>query len=657
MKKTLQLLAVAALMMAAQGKAMAYDGSVVAPSGQTIYYNFIDSTGSITITYPRRGGWGTYPSPVGALTLPDSVAHNGTMYPVTSVSEYAFEYCDNLTAVTIPQGLVSIGSYAFGRCASLASLVIPDGVTEIGYHAFDGIRHIEYHGSATWPSYDRYWGASSLNGFADGDFLYTDSTMTTLTAYLGTATNVTIPSTVVAIGPGAFSGFQTLSNVVFPEGLVSIGSEAFLDCYYLTTLNFPDSLREIGTKAFADCLNIPNVRIPDSVTSIGNDAFYMIRHLEYYGNATYADDNLYWGAFSLNGVRNGYFLFSDSTYTKLTCYLGNGTHVNIPSTVTTIGQGAFAVCENLTSVNIPDHVTAIDYGAFMYCINLVTITLPASLITIGEDAFQGCEALTSLVIPGGVTSIGTSAFSYCSSLTSIILPDGLTTIDDGTFVECRALPTITIPASVTKIGAMAFCFCSNLRDVYALRDTTPELVGFAFWRIHDSAVVHVPCGSLESYTSEWSSYFDSISEEMMHTLTLLPSDETMGWVEVLTEPDCGQDAVVQATANPGYLFEGWSISTVAGDSVVSANPLTLTLTSDLTLTAHFAPDGVGIGSVADDSVVSITVRDGRLIITGAPTDDVHVIDMVGREVRNEALPTGVYLVIIGSRPAQKVVVW
>ena len=661
MKKALQLLAVAALVMAAQGNAWAYDGTVVAPSGQTLYYDYVDSTGSITIVRPTSSGWGTETQPTGVLVIPDSVEHLGTMYPVTAVGNNAFEYCEGLTAVTLPQGLVAIGIRAFNGC-SIVSLAIPDGVTEIGYRAFGGIRHIDYHGSATWADYDNRWGASILNGVLDGDFLYADSTLTTLTGYIGSATDVTIPATVTAIGPEAFSGFQMLSNVVFPEGLVSIGEEAFLDCYYLTSLNLPESLREIGARAFADLLNIPNVRIPDSVASIGENAFYLFRHLEYYGNATYAADNLYWGAFSLNGVHDGNFIYSDSTHTTLTCYLGNGPHVTIPSTVDTIGQGAFIACEGLTSVTIHDGVSHLSNHAFAYCINLPSITLPTGLTAIDDEVFASCHALTAIHIPDSVTSIGYAAFAYCSSLTSVNLPEGLDTIDFCAFMECRALPAITFPSSVTYIGGMAFVYCTSLMDVYALRDSTPEVVGLAFWRTPDSAVVHVPCGSLESYTSEWSSYFDSISEEMMHTLTLLPSDETMGWVEVLTEPDCQQDAVVQAVPANDYHFEGWSI-TPGYQNLVTDNPLTIAVTEDMTLVAHFAPDGVGIGEIEKGELI-IGIIGTSLSVNNPDGEAISVYDIAGRQLATSHLSIftyqlsnpGVYLVQVGSRPAQKVVV-
>ncbi len=55
---------------------------------------------------------------------------------VTSIGNYAFENCTNLTSVTIPDSVTSIGRYAFYDCTSLTSVTIPNSVTSIGDGAF-----------------------------------------------------------------------------------------------------------------------------------------------------------------------------------------------------------------------------------------------------------------------------------------------------------------------------------------------------------------------------------------------------------------------------------------------------------------------------------------------------------------------------------------
>ena len=66
-------------------------------------------------------------------------------------------------------------------------------------------------------------------------------------------------------------------------------------------------------------------------------------------------------------------------------------------------------------------------------------------------------------------------------------------------------------------------------------------------------------------------------------------------------------------------------------------------------------DCEGIGDI-QTSDIHIRVRDGHVIVEGAEGETVQVFDAVGRGLRNEALPAGVYLVKVGDRPARKVVV-
>lgn len=83
--------------------------------------------------------------------------------------------------------------------------------------------------------------------------------------------------------------------------------------------------------------------------------------------------------------------------------------------VTSIGWGAFYLCNELTSVTIPNSVLIIDNSAFSSCSGLTSITIPNSVTSIGSFAFYGCS-ITSVTIPNSVISIGNNAFSGCDNL-------------------------------------------------------------------------------------------------------------------------------------------------------------------------------------------------------------------------------------------------
>ena len=109
-------------------------------------------------------------------------------------------------------------------------------------------------------------------------------------------------------------------------------------------------------------------------------------------------------------------------------------------------------------------------GAFE-CKSLKNIEIPSSVTTIGDYAFVDCESLKNIKIPSSVTKIGESAFSGCVSLKNIEIPSSVTKIGDCAFRGCESLKNIKIPSSVTKIGDYAFVDCESLKKVRISRNT------------------------------------------------------------------------------------------------------------------------------------------------------------------------------------------
>ena len=152
-----------------------------------------------------------------------------------------------------------------------------------------------------------------------------------------------------------------------------------------------------------------------------------------------------------------------------------------------------------------------------------------------------------------------------------------------------------------------------------------------------------------SYSSQWN-YFSNFIETDGYSFEAATSDSTMGIVTVLTQPTCQEPtAVVNAVPNTGYHFAHWNDGN-------TDNPRTLMVSSDSTIIAYFTANGgtEGIDN-ADQDAIHVLVKDGRIIVDGVKNEDVQVFDIMGRQTKNDMLPNGVYLVKIGKRPAQKVV--
>ena len=223
------------------------------------------------------------------------------------------------------------------------------------------------------------------------------------------------------------------------------------------------------------------------------------------------------------------------------------TAINIPDSVTSIGEGAFANCTSLTSIVIPDSVTSIRIATFLTCSSLTSVHIGSGVTSIGEIAFVECTSLTSINIPDSVTTIGSNAFSSCTSLTSIVIPDSVITIGLGAFGECSGLTSIVIPDSVTEIGGGAFANCSGLTNVHigsgvitigkqaftqcsGLSEitcnaiTAPTIDSTTFQYIKYGGVLNVPEGSDYSSWMSTSNYYLGYYNWNMEYMIELPDD-------------------------------------------------------------------------------------------------------------------------------------
>ena len=190
----------------------------------------------------------------------------------------------------------------------------------------------------------------------------------------------------------------------------------------------------------------------------------------------------------------------------LSCQDRQLTTVLLPNTLTAI---AFSGCSSLTEINLPASLTSIGEYAFSGCFSLTEINLPDNLTSIGGYAFYDCSSLTEIHLPASLTSIGEYAFSGCSSLTEINLPANLTLIRVGAFYYCSSLTEINLPASLTSIGEYAFSGCSSLTKVTCHALVPPKLNGFSDGTIEN---LYVPAESIQAYkdSSLWANNFKNI---------------------------------------------------------------------------------------------------------------------------------------------------
>ncbi len=147
--------------------------------------------------------------------------------------------------------------------------------------------------------------------------------------------------------------------------------------------------------------------------------------------------------------------------------------INVPNSVKTIKQSAFAYNESLKHINLPDSLTYMGEGVFSGCKVLKSVNIPKGLSVLGENCFADCQALQSIVIPEGVVTLGKDIegpnqggiFSGCTSLSKVTLPSSIRTIGADAFIECTNLKTITLPDGLQKICKQAFSVCTSLQSI------------------------------------------------------------------------------------------------------------------------------------------------------------------------------------------------
>jgi len=224
----------------------------------------------------------------------------------------------------------------------------------------------------------------------------------------GSQKEITIPENVngekiIAIGDGALSKNPSFVKVILPSTIEMIGRGAFAECTSLQTVFISDAVRDIGKAPFAACSSLNSIKVSLQ-------------------NRNYRE---------LDGV-----LF-DKQLKNLIQYPANASSTyEVPASVTTINEAAFAECLKLESIIFPKTLNKIEKAAFLGCSMLKEVILPESLKVISEGTFVGCSNLKTVTIPESVTVIEDGAFAHCTRLESIVF-EGLPPLTgNGVFTNC-----------------------------------------------------------------------------------------------------------------------------------------------------------------------------------------------------------------------------
>lgn len=360
---------------------------------------------------------------------------------VTEIADNTFSGCSELATVNF-ENILTIGTGAFQNCAALTSVEFPAELESIGANAFNGCNRLA---SVTFNS-EPAIGATAFVGCADslaittvdgGAMTFENGALysgTTLVAYYGKATSLTIKDGTTAIAANVFNGNTTLQSVTLPNTVAEIGEKAFYTCTALTTINLRN-VKTIGKYAFAGTSKLPMKLAKESADVAG----------------------LYIGADTILDYAFQYC-------TSLTEVAFFGSNVNI-------GTSAFESCTALKVVTGTTRVAVLKGSAFRKSLQTGVIDLDMSNAEIrGNYVFAEATGLKSVILKGmstdanGASKKYTNTFDKCTNLESVTVEKAVTMLGDYSFRNCAKLQSFDA-TELVEVGSYVFENCTGMTNI------------------------------------------------------------------------------------------------------------------------------------------------------------------------------------------------
>lgn len=342
------------------------------------------------------------------------------------IMDSAFEACQNLESVSLPENLEVLEQSAFRYCTNLTSLTFPILIRHISNSICEhniNLINIEFLGDVRFIGVNSFYNCSRL-----ADFVF--------------------PSTLEVIQDNAFRECRSLRRIEFPAPLIFIGKASFANTNItdvnlnltnpnsiedlafsdtkIAVIYLPDNLSTLCTSTFENCFDLVRVHLPKHLNSIGNRVFYECRRL---GKLIWPLNLFYIGEYAFYGCN---IEKVNLTYTSMVI----------------INQYAFANCRRLRYMFLPYGLKSIEAYAFNYCISLMEFLAPSTLKTVFSYAFNNCHSLEVVKLNPNISVIESFTFNECRILNLLILPPNVT-IKANAFYNCIKLQFLDIGINCT----------------------------------------------------------------------------------------------------------------------------------------------------------------------------------------------------------------
>ena len=454
------------------------------------------------------------------------------------------------------------GSYgAFVNCTSMRSIAIPSTVQSITHHAFfncTGLTAVHITDLAAWCSVRITSRDADLRGTTPLCFaqnLYLNGEL---------VTDLVVPYGVTKVNEG-FAYYTNLTSVVISNNCEDIANKAFNGCRGLKKVVVGDSVKTIGEYAFNGCQSLNDVTIGNGVTIIAESAFASCDRLR---DVAIPE--------SVKGIGYGAFRYSGLTNIVLNC------------AITGISPRTFGYCK-FKRIEIPDTVTSIGQEAFLLCSEMEDITIPDLVESIGARAFQQCYGIQSIAIPSNVKTIDNAAFFSCTNLSQVIFAGNAPAVGENAFRSVKAGCTAYVPLGSTGWGVDIPGMWNGLRieyidagaelpDVETDDEARAAVAEFADVRIAE----HITTKTEYDAFREWARTLNGTGDSASMTEAVKASGTA--WVSFALDANT---LVGKELTDEDITIESFNVGADGGAMGAQA-PLSL----------EFAVDGVAVGSAA-----------------------------------------------------------
>lgn len=567
---------------------------------------------------------------------------------IDCIYDYAFSSCQHLSAVHFPNSLKDIRTGAFQNCDSLTSIALPEGVTRIGTQCFsncDGLSSVNLPGTLEIIEFEAFSYCTSLTEIKLSDAI---TNLEGYTFYGTQLTHVQLPANVKTISDDAFNDCNKLSSLSIAESNTSFDTykgilynEGMTEIEFIpqgiTEMDLPETLdiEEVFSSHSHDLENFPNLRTL-TLRAYDQPLYHLFRNFDYDSTAYYYNQKGEDGVtrdiseyhYSLPDNLEKLVLYCDSFSTQLYYETINSygdiyrriTHLDGIDTVeihaTTyfdptalnglaktvkamifdginiLPSNCFAEMDSLQSLTITQAQT-MEAGCMANLVNLKELTLPYAGAGSASTASSFGELFSSVANDKMQRVVqfledGTSVTYYVPLIEKLTLTEGLTTLPYGALYNCSMLQQVTLPSSLYMVGDKAFYGCAGLTDIYCKGAEPASAYSGTFDGVRvNSCVLHVPYNASEMYrrSTGWEKFY-YIEEEAPISITVIKNIENAGVIYGLQEYQLGETAELQAVANSGYTFSGW---TENGEMISEESTYTFTVEGDRSLIAVFTP--------------------------------------------------------------------